>query len=182
MTFVSPYNDIDVIAGQATIGVELHQQACEMGIELAAIFASVGGGGLISGIGTAIQQLSPGTAVVGCWPVNSTALYSSLKTGKIIEVEEHDTISDGTSGNIEPDSITFSISQKVITDTALVTEKEIKEAMKLLAQTDRWMVEGAAGVALASLLKLACKYQGRAVAVVLCGRNIMLNKFIEAVK
>jgi threonine dehydratase len=54
--------------------------------------------------------------------------------------------------------------------------------MKLLAQTDRWMVEGAAGVALASMLQLSAQYQGRAVAVVLCGRNIMLNKFIEAVK
>jgi threonine dehydratase len=182
MTFVSPYNDIDVIAGQGTIGVELHEQARAAGIELAAVFASVGGGGLISGVGTAIQHLSPKTEVIGCWPANSTALYSSLKAGEIVEVEEHDTISDGTAGGIEPDTITFGIGQKVISDTDLVTEEEIKAAMKLLAQTDRFMVEGAAGVALASLLRLAPRYQGRAVAVVLCGRNIMLSKFIEAVK
>lgn len=182
MAFVAPYNDIDVIAGQGTIGVELHEQARAAGIEMAAIFASVGGGGLISGIGTAIQQLSPATAVVGCWPANSTALYSSLKAGKIIEVDETETISDGTAGGIEPDSMTFGIGQKVITHSDLVSEEEIKAAMKLLAQTDRWMVEGAAGVALASLLKLAPEYQRKAVAVVLCGRNIMLKKFIEAVK
>jgi threonine dehydratase len=178
MAFVSPYNDLDVIAGQGTIGMELHEQATG----LAAVFASVGGGGLISGIGTALKTLSPKTDVIGCWPANSTALYSSLKAGKIIDVEESETISDGTAGGVEPDSVTFDIGREVITGTSLVTEEEIKAAMKLLAQTDRWMVEGAAGVALASMLQLSAQYQGRAVAVVLCGRNIMLNKFIEAVK
>jgi threonine dehydratase len=182
MAFVSPYNDIDVIAGQGTIGMELHEQADGLIDDFAAVFASVGGGGLISGIGTAIRTLRPETAVVGCWPANSTALYSSLKAGKIIDVEESETISDGTAGGVEPDSVTFDIGKAVISDMDLVTEDEIKAAMKLLAQTDRWMVEGAAGVALASMLKLAPRYQGRAVAVVLCGRNIMLKKFIEAVK
>jgi threonine dehydratase len=182
MVFVSPYNDLDVIAGQGTIGMELHEQASGTIADLAAVFASVGGGGLISGIGTAVKTLLPQTDVIGCWPSNSTALYSSLKAGKIIDVEESETISDGTAGGVEPDSVTFNIGREVITGTALVTEEEIKSAMKLLAQTDRWMVEGAAGVALASMLKLSAQYQGRAVAVVLCGRNIMLNKFIEAVK
>jgi threonine dehydratase len=178
MAFVSPYNDLDVIAGQGTIGMELHEQSTD----LAAVFASVGGGGLISGIGTAVKALSPKTDVIGCWPANSTALYSSLKAGKIIDDEESETISDGTAGGVEPGSVTFDIAREVITGTSLVTEDEIKAAMKLLAQTDRWMVEGAAGVALASMLQLSSQYQGRAVAVVLCGRNIMLNKFVEAVK
>jgi threonine dehydratase len=182
MAFVPPYNDIDVIAGQGTAGVEIHEQARAEGADLAAVFASVGGGGLICGVGAATRQLSPKTAVVACWPKNSTALYSALKAGEIVESEEFDTISDGTAGGVEPGSITFDIGRKVITDTDLVTEDEIKAAMKLLAQTDRWMVEGAAGVALASMLKLAPAYRGRAVAVVLCGRNIMLEKFVEAVK
>ncbi|MGY6178835.1 threonine/serine dehydratase [Paraburkholderia strydomiana] len=182
MKFVSPYNDIDVIAGQGTVGIEIHEQARDERVDIAAVFASVGGGGLISGVGTAIRRLIPEAAVVGCWPANSTALYSSLQAGKIVEIEELETISDGTAGGIEPASITFDISRKVTTDTSLVTEEEIKAAMKLVAQADRWMVEGAAGVALASMLKRAPEYQGRAVAVVLCGRNIMLDKFIEAVK
>jgi threonine dehydratase len=182
MKFVSPYNDIDVIAGQGTIGIEIHEQAHAESAKLAAVFASVGGGGLISGVGTAVRRLIPEAAVVGCWPANSTALYISLKAGRIVESEELDTISDGTAGGVEPDSITLDIGRTVITDTSLVTEEEIKAAMKLVAQTDRWMVEGAAGVALASMLKLAPGYQGRAVAVILCGRNIMLEKFVEAVK
>ena len=182
MAFVSPYNDLDVIAGQGTIGMELHEEASGTIADLAAVFASVGGGGLISGIGTAVKTLLPQTEVIGCWPANSTALYSSLQAGKIIDVEESETISDGTAGGVEPGSVTFDIGREVITGTALVTETEIMAAMRLLAQTERWMVEGAAGVALAAMLKLSSRYQGRAVAVVLCGRNIMLDKFIEAVK
>nr|WP_217590070.1 threonine/serine dehydratase [Burkholderia sp. GbtcB21] len=182
ITFISPYNDIDVIAGQGTIGLELDEQAREAGMDLSAIFVSVGGGGLISGVGTAVRTLHPSTEIVGCWPANSAALYHSLKAGRIVESEESDTISDGTSGGIEPDTVTFDISRKIITGTELVTEEEIKAAMRLIAQTDGWMVEGAAGVALAAMLKRAPEYQGRAVAVVICGRNIMLDKFIEAVR
>lgn len=182
MTFISPYNDIDVIAGQGTIGVEIHEQATAGGVDPAAVFVAVGGGGLISGIGSALNQLRPQSAIVGCWPANSTALYSSLQAGRVVESEELDTISDGTAGGIEPDTITFDIARQVIADSALVSEAEIKGAMKLIAQTDRWMVEGAAGVAMAAMLKLAPAYQGRDVVVVLCGRNILLKKFIEAVQ
>jgi threonine dehydratase len=74
------------------------------------------------------------------------------------------------------------IAQRVIDRCVLVSEDEIRSAMKRLAQTDRWMVEGAAGVALASFLQVAPAYRGRAVAVVLCGRNIMLDKFVAAVQ
>jgi threonine dehydratase len=178
LPFISPYNDIDVIAGQGTIGIELAEQHAD----LAAVFVSVGGGGMISGIGSALEQASPTTDVVGCWPANATTLYSCLQAGKVIEVEETDTISDGTAGGVEPDTITFPIAQRVIDRTVLVSEEEIKAAMKRLAQTDRWMVEGAAGVALASLLQIAPAYRGKAVAVVLCGRNIMLDKFVAAVQ
>ena len=181
-TFVSPYNDLDVIAGQGTAGIEIAEQTKDAGVELAATFIAVGGGGLISGIGTALQYHSPDTKIIGCWPNNATSLYSSLAAGKIIDVEEFDTISDGTAGGIEPDAITFELCQHILSDTCLVSETEIKAAMRLLAQTDRWMIEGAAGVALASLLKQAPLYQGKAVAVVLCGKNILLDKFIDAVK
>ncbi|WP_133646558.1 threonine/serine dehydratase [Paraburkholderia flava] len=178
LPFISPYNDGDVIAGQGTVGLELAEQHPG----LAAVFASVGGGGLISGIGTALEQASPTTDVIGCWPANATTLYRCIQAGKVIEVEESDTISDGTAGGVEPDAITLPIAQRVIDRSVLVSEEEIKSAMKRLAQTDRWMVEGAAGVALASLLQIAPTYRGKAVAVVLCGRNIMLDKFVAAVQ
>lgn len=176
-TYVPPYNDIDVIAGQGTVAMEILQQ----GGGFDAVFVSVGGGGLISGIGTVFKAYSPQTKIVGCWPVNAPSMHTSLAEGKIIEVNESDTISDGTAGGIEPDAITFRICQQVIDHFSLVTEYEIKNAMKLLARSDRWMVEGAAGVALAATLQCAPHYRGQKVAVVLCGRNIMLDKYLEAV-
>ncbi|WP_109480449.1 threonine/serine dehydratase, partial [Paraburkholderia sp. C35] len=156
LPFVSPYNDIDVIAGQGTIGVELMEQQ----LGLAAVFASVGGGGLISGIGSAIKAASASTDVVGCWPANATTLYRCIQAGKVIDVEETDTISDGTAGGVEPDTITLPIAQRVIDRCVLVSEEEITSAMKRLAQTDRWMVEGAAGVAVAGFLQVAAAGRG----------------------
>ncbi|MHC6225288.1 threonine/serine dehydratase [Pseudomonas sp. X10] len=176
--FVSPYNDRQIIAGQGTIGMELAQQQPQ----LDAVFVAVGGGGMISGIGTALRHLNPGCQVIGCWPANAPTLQRSLEAGRIIEMEELDTLSDGTAGGVEPDSITFPICQQVIDRTVLVSEDEIRSAMKQLAQHERWIIEGAAGVALAGALQMAAQYQGKRIAVVLCGRNIMLEKFLGAVQ
>ncbi len=175
--FVSPYNDIDIVAGQGTCGMELVEQAPE----LDAVFVACGGGGLISGIGTVLKTLSPHTQVIGCWPENATSLYSNLEAGHIFEVEEQDTLSDGTAGGVELGAITFPICQRVIDRKVLVSEQEIKAAMGLIARTDRWMIEGAAGVALAAAIQLAPEFQGKKVAVVLCGKNIVLEKFVKAV-
>ncbi|WP_140920447.1 threonine/serine dehydratase [Limnobaculum xujianqingii] len=175
--FVSPYNDKYIIAGQGTAGIEIAEQ-----IEgLDAVFIAVGGGGLISGIGTALKHLSPKTQIIGCWPANAPSMYASLKAGKIIEVEEQETLSDGTAGGVEPGAITFPVCQQVIDRCELVSEQEIRDAMRLIARTDRWMIEGAAGVALATALRLAPEFQSKKVAVVLCGKNIVLEKYINAV-
>lgn len=176
LPFVPPYNDIDVIAGQGTIGMELTEQHPG----LAAVFASVGGGGMISGIGAALEAVSPQTEIVGCWPRGSQALYRSMLAGEVVEWEERDTISDGTAGGVEPGAITLPIARRVIGRTALVDEAEIKAAMRKIAEAERWIVEGAAGVAAAGLIQLAEHYQGKPVAVVLCGRNIKLETFLEA--
>lgn len=175
--FVSPYNDIDIIAGQGTVGAELYDQAPD----LDAVFVSVGGGGLISGIGSIVKKLSPKTQIIGCWPENAPVMYESLRAGKIIEVPGCETLSDGTAGGVEPGSITFPFCQQIIDRCELVSELEIRRAMRLLASTDRWMVEGAAGVALAAALRLAPEFKGRKIAVVLCGRNIVLDKYLQAI-
>lgn len=173
--YVPPYNDIEVIAGQGTIALEMLEQENNFD----AVFVSVGGGGLISGIGTAFKALSPHTEIVGCWPVNAASLHASLAAGRIVEIVESETISDGTAGGIEPEAITFRVCQQVIDDYALVTEAEIFAAMRLLAASERWMVEGAAGVAMASMLQKASRFRGQRVAIVLCGRNISLEKSLE---
>jgi threonine dehydratase len=176
--YVSPYNDLDVIAGQGTIAMEMQEQCPGLDV----VLASVGGGGLMSGIGIAYREMSPATQIVGCWPVNAPSMYACLKAGAIIEAEERPTISDGTAGGVEADAYTFAICQRVIDRCVLVEEDETRAAMKLLAEAEHWMVEGAAGVALAGLLKHAHEWQGKKVGVVLCGRNIALPLFLDAIR
>ncbi|HDL7836142.1 TPA: threonine/serine dehydratase [Yersinia enterocolitica] len=175
--YISPYNDRQIIAGQGTCGMEMVEQQPD----LDAVFVAVGGGGLISGIATVLKKLSDKTQIIGCWPANATSMYTSLENGKIQEVAEQDTLSDGTAGGVEPGAITFALCQQLIDQKVLVSEQEIKDAMRLIAHTDRWMIEGAAGVALAAALKQAPLWQGKKVAVVLCGKNIVLKKYLGAV-
>jgi threonine dehydratase len=175
--YISPYNDLDVVAGQGTLGIELAQQTAQ----LDAVFVSVGCGGLIGGIGSALERLRPDTRVVGVWPENSPCMLRALEAGNIIDVPERPTLSDGSAGAVEPGSITFPICQSVIDETITVTESQIASAMRRIAEAERWIVEGAAGVALAGLVKAAHDYRGRTVAVVLCGRNIALETFLGAV-
>jgi threonine dehydratase len=175
--YISPYNDLDVVAGQGTLGAELVEQTPD----LDAVFIAVGGGGLIGGTGTVLKRLSPNTRVIGVWPESSPALLRSLEAGRIIEVNEQPTLSDGTAGGVEPGSVTFPICQAVIDTHMSVTEAEIASAMRLVAHAEHWIVEGAAGVAVAGLVKQADLWRGRKVAVVLCGRNIAFETFLKAI-
>lgn len=176
LVYISPYNDPQIVAGQGTIGVELLAQEA-----LDAVFVTVGAGGLAGGLGTAIKAINPRVRVVGVWPEASPCMLRALEAGRIVPVEEHDTLSDATAGAIEPGSITFPICQAVIDEYVVVSEAEIAEAMHRLADVEHLMVEGAAGVALAGLTKVAAQYAGRKVAVVICGRNIGLKAFVAAV-
>lgn len=173
--FISPYNDVKVIAGQGTLGVELHRQLDT----LDAVFISVGGGGLISGAASYLKSVKPKTMVIGCWPRNSRVMYESLRAGRIIEFPERPTISDGTAGGVEPGAITLDLCRLLIDDHALVTEDEILRALNLLLTRERWLVEGAAGVAVAGFLRQKRKYAGKTVVLVLCGRNISAEKARE---
>jgi threonine dehydratase len=166
--YISPYNDVDVIAGQGTIAVELVRQARR----LDAVFVAVGGGGLIGGIGAYLKTASPHTEVVGCWPANSPVMRACLDAGKIVDVPEQPTLSESTAGGLEPGSVTFDLCRRVIDRSILVTEDEILNAMRFILRTEHWIIEGAAGVAVAAYLKDAARYQGKTVAIVVCGRNL----------
>jgi threonine dehydratase len=165
--FISPYNDLDVIAGQGTIAVELQEQQPEID----AIFVAVGGGGLIGGIGACTKATSAQTEIIGCWPENSRVLYESLKLGRIIDFPEQPTLSESTAGGLEPGSVTLDVCKQVIDRCVLVTENEIASAMRLVRETKGWIIEGAAGVAVAAFLKEAEQYQGKTVVVIICGGN-----------
>ncbi|MGZ7064656.1 MAG: pyridoxal-phosphate dependent enzyme, partial [Candidatus Angelobacter sp.] len=118
--FISPYNDVQVMAGQGTLAVELLRQLPEFD----ALFVAVGGGGLIGGIGAYIKCDSPRTEVVGCWPENSPVLYESIKAGRILNVPEEPTLSESTAGGLEPGSVTLDICSHVIDCSVLVSEDE----------------------------------------------------------
>jgi threonine dehydratase len=166
--FISPYNDPDVVAGQGTIGVELHRQLPQPD----AVFVAVGGGGLIGGIGEYLKAVSPETEIVGCWPENSPVMHQCLQAGSIVEVEERPTLSESTAGGLEAGSVTFDVCRRVIDRGVLVSEDEILRAMRLMLETEHWVIEGAAGVAVAAFLKEAPRWQGKNVIILICGRNV----------
>ena len=97
-TFISPYNDLDVAAGQGTIAVELERQI--PGLD--AIFVAVGGGGLIGGIGGYCKGAAPSIEIVGCWPENSPVMLECMRAGRVIDVPEQPTLSESTAGGLEP--------------------------------------------------------------------------------
>ena len=169
--YISPYNDPFVMAGQGSIGVEIASQ-CD-GLDV--IIISVGGGGLISGIATYLKSIWPKIRVIGCSPENSAVMLHSIKAGKILDLESKPTLSDGTAGGVEENSITFSICCDVIDESVFVTEDEIKRAMLTYMDKEHQLLEGAAGTAVATLIKKKNDLKGKRVGVVICGGNISLD-------
>ncbi len=165
-TYVSPYNDAFVIAGQGTVALELARQ-----IEaIDAIYVAVGGGGLIGGIGAYMKPISPRTEIVGCWPENSRVMYECLQAGKVVDFPEQPTLSESTAGGVEPGSITFGLCQRVIDHGVLVSEAEILDAMRWAYRHD-WKIEGAAAVAIAAFFREASRHDNKTVAIISCGGN-----------
>jgi len=165
-SYISPYNDAYVVAGQGTIALELLRQLPE----IEAIFIATGGGGLISGVGSVLRQLAPGVQVIGCWPENSAVLYASLEAGHIIAAAESPTLSESTAGGVEQGSITFDLCREVMHHGVLVSEQEILSAMRW-GHAQGWAMEGASGVSLAGYLKEARRYADRCAVVLFCGGN-----------
>lgn len=178
--YISPYNDPQIIGGQGTIGLELKRQLDQVD----AVFIAVGGGGLISGIAGCLKESGQNTRIIGCSPENSPNMHESVQAGKIVESQDLPTLSDGTAGGMEPDAITFALCQKYVDDWLLISEDEIKNAMKMIFDQHRLVIEGSAGVAVAGLIqskeKLDLSKEANVV-IVICGGNVDINKFKEIV-
>ena len=174
--WISPYNDYQVIAGQGTIALELFEQIENFDN----ILITVGGGGLISGIGTMVRLQQPNTQIIACQPERSPEMTLSLKAGHIVSLEDSlPTLSDGSAGGIESDSVTFDICKEVIDDSILVNEDEIKEAIRMMVHEHGKIIEGSAGVPIASLLQDPKRFRGKRTVLVLCGGNIEVGKLQE---
>jgi threonine dehydratase len=165
-TYISPYNDPYVVAGQGTIAVEVMRQAPDLDV----IFIATGGGGLISGIGSYLREAAPHAEIIGCWPQNSAVLYECIKAGRIFDAPESTTLSESTAGGVEAGSITFDLCREVMHRGVLVSEDEILHAMRW-GHSQGWAIEGASGVALAAYFKEAARYTDKKAVVLICGGN-----------
>ena len=167
LPYLSPYNDPRVVAGQGTIGVELASDLDRVDV----LFASMGGGGLISGAGGYLKG-ARGTRVVACSPVNSAVMHESLRAGRVLDLPSLPTLSDGTAGGVEPGAITFDLCREIVDDSLTVSEDEIRVAMRMIIGRHHTLIEGSAAVAVAAFLQTADRWAGKQVAIVLCGANV----------
>ncbi len=170
-TFISPYNDPQVIGGQGTLGLELLAQVDG----LAVVYVAVGGGGLASGTAGIIKALSPATRVIGCSPAASAVMYHSLKAGHVLDMPSEPTLSDGTAGGVEVDAITFDILGALLDDFVTVGEDAIRRAFLDLIEVEHLLVEGSAAMAYAAARAHAGSVEGTT-AVILCGGNVGVDK------
>ncbi|MEZ5306547.1 MAG: threonine/serine dehydratase [Pyrinomonadaceae bacterium] len=167
--YVPPYNDPDVIAGQGTIAKEIVE---DIGVP-DKILVSLGGGGLISGIAGYLKAVSDKCEVVACSAANSCVMMQSIGLGKLVgDLPSLPTISDGTSGGIENDSITFDYCRDLVDRYLSFTEEEIHLAMRDFIDVHHMLIEGAAGVALAGIGSKELDQKGKTTVVVVCGANI----------
>ncbi len=173
-TFVHPFDDPDVIAGQGTIGMEILRQAPE---SLHAVFVAVGGGGLIAGIGAFIKAVRPGVKVIAVQPVDSDAMTQSLAAGKRIALTDVGLFADGVAVKLVGEE-TFRVAQAVVDDTILVSTDEISAAIKDVFVDTRSILEPAGAVAIAGLKAYAAKkrWSGKTLAAVACGANMNFDR------
>ena len=178
LTYVPPYNDPDIIAGQGTVAVEILEQLG--GEPLDAIVVAVGGGGLISGVASVLKKHLPGIRVYGASPVRDDAMAASVRAGEIVQVDAQDTLSDGTAGSVEPGSITFELCRELVDDWVLVSEDAISAALRMVIDTEHQLIEGSAAMAFAAARARRTELEGKRVAVVSCGGNISAGTLVAA--
>ncbi|KAJ9471267.1 L-threonine dehydratase biosynthetic IlvA [Diplonema papillatum] len=178
-TFISPYNDIEVIIGQSTLAVEILED-CPKQPDY--VLLAVGGGGMISGVAAYFKKRSPATVVVGCQPANDAAMLRCVEAGKIVEIGCRETLSDGTAGNVEAGSVTLPYCAACVDRWVVVSEEEIADALLFVLDKEGKLIEGSAAVAVAALLREPETYRNKTSVVVVCGGNVgsqKLQKIIE---
>jgi threonine dehydratase len=179
LTYVHPFDDPEVIAGQGTIGLELLEQLPG----ISCLVAGVGGGGLISGIALALKSANPRIRVIGVQMDRNPVMHHSLKAGRPVELEELPTLADSLAGSIGLDNAhTFGMVRDLVDDIVLVSEEQIARAMGQLFRAAHFVLEGAGAAGVAALLA------GRitlatddVVAVVGSGAGISVESFMKSI-
>jgi len=170
LVFVHAFEDPEVIAGQGTAGLEILEQAEKAGV----VVVPVGGGGLISGIATAVKETNPGIKVIGVQAAGAAPSAASLKAGKVVNLDHADTIADAIRFKTASE-VTLPLLKRYVDDIVTVTEEEISGAVVKLMEESKLVVEGAGAVPLAAMMSGKIpKGKGSAV-LVLSGGNMDLN-------
>lgn len=164
-TFVSAYNDADVVAGQATVALEILAELPDV----ARVIAPVGGGGLVAGVGLVMKAVDPAIEVIGVQSVATPAMYNYVKGTTHPQAA---TLAEGLAGDVEVGSITFELVAEVVDDMVLVTEEEIASAIRWLLQEHGQVVEGAGAVGVAATLSRRIALDEGPTAIVISGGNI----------
>jgi threonine dehydratase len=178
LTYISPYNDFGIVAGQGTIGLEIYEKLKHV----ESVIVPIGGGSLISGIGFALKSLIPNIEIIGVQTEGASTMYASWKAGKVNLIEEHDTLADGLLGGLDPNPITLDLILKFVDHIELVEEESIKEAIHILWKEEGQVVEGAGATPVAYLIEHKQDFPNKNVVAVISGGNIEESLFQKIIR
>ena len=166
LTFISPYNDAQVVAGAGTIGLEIVDALPS----IERVIVPVSGGGLISGIALAVKSLKPSVEVIGVCAEAAPAMYNEFYGSAL--PQDWQTLAEALSGEIEPNAITVNLAQRYVDEVVIVSEEAIAEAMRWLVFDCSWVVEGGGTVGIAALRSGVITMDDRPTVVVISGGNV----------
>ena len=169
-TFIHPFNDPLVIAGQGTIGMEIMEDLPDVN----AVMVPIGGGGLIAGVAATIKQINRGVRVIGVQAKNMPAMEMSFKSGALVSYSGETTLADGIAVK-NPGDLTFELIKKYVDDIVTVDEDEIAQAILFLLEKAKTVAEGAGAVSVAAALRDNPDYKNKKIACVVSGGNIDVN-------
>ncbi|MCM3638144.1 threonine/serine dehydratase [Sporosarcina luteola] len=169
--FIPPYDDPFIMAGQGTIGLEILNQVENVDV----IIVPIGGGGLISGILTAIKETNPNIKVIGVEPELANDTYLSLQNKKITAINAAATIADGLRTN-QPGDLTFPVLEKYLDDMVLVSEDEIRQAFSFILERTKQLIEPSSATTIAAAMFNKLNIQGKNIVTVISGGNVDLDK------
>jgi len=176
MTFISAYNDIDLIKGQGTVGLEMVEDVPDLDV----VLVPVGGGGLASGVSSVFKQATSAT-VIGVQGETSPVMYECVKKGHIHDIPLRDTYAEGLHGGLEAGSVSFDICREVIDEWTILTEDDILGAIKYLLHESHMLVEGAGAVGVAAIISDPGRFTNKRVGVVISGGNLGMKTLRKVV-
>ena len=177
LTFIHPFDDENVIAGQGTIGLEIINEMPDVDV----VIGAIGGGGLLSGVACAIKSLNPNIKVYGVQAEGAPSMYESIKAGKPVRLDKVSTVADGIQVK-EPGEHTFEYIKKYVDDVVTVTDDEISSAILELIETQKMIAEGAGAAAVAAVMFNKLPIKGKKVVCIVSGGNIDVTILSRVIK